>query len=70
MDAPLETATICRKAWWLQQRGGVWAVPAGACACLGFGCAGTIACANEAAARDAVASEPPAPSDGARRPIV
>ncbi|MBV8169538.1 MAG: hypothetical protein JO021_22275 [Alphaproteobacteria bacterium] len=44
------SATICRKAWWQQQRSGVYAVPADTCACLGFGCFGTIACEKEAAA--------------------
>jgi hypothetical protein len=55
MEAP---AMVCRKAWWQEQRGGVWAVPAGSCACLGFGCPGTIACQIEARATEHLTPEP------------
>jgi hypothetical protein len=57
---------VCRKAWWQQQQGGIWAVPAGACACLGFGCPGTIACARETIAAEPAGSEPPLPAEVGR----
>ncbi len=61
MTAPMDT-TVCRKVWWQQPRSGVWAVPAGACACLGFGCPGMIACERETAAPEPVDRDVPVPT--------
>ena len=61
MTAPLP-AVVCRKTWWQQQRSGVWAVPAGACACLGLGCPGTIACERETAAPQPLDRDVPLPT--------